>query len=157
MKVSMVVVGKARGEIGSAISDYEARTRHYWKLEVVEVDGGAGGSDDRERVVRAEGERLLARLPEGAEVIALTRGGRGWSSRDLARYLGDRALHGVGDVAFVIGGAWGLDPEVTRRAARTMSLSPLTLPHEMARLILTEQLYRAGTILRGEPYHKGRG
>lgn len=156
MKVTVVVVGRARGEIGAAVAAYEARAAHYWKLDVVEVDSGAGGREDRKSVLAAEGDRILSRLPAGDEVIALTRDGAGWSSRRLARQLGERALHGLGDVAFVIGGAWGLAPEVTRRAARTLSLSPLTLPHEMARLLLAEQLYRAGTILRGEPYHKGR-
>lgn len=156
MKVTVVVVGRARGPAAPAIADYEERAARYWKLEVVTVDGGGGGRDDRASVLAAEGARILARLPVGAEVIALTRDGRPWSSRRLARHLGDRALHGLGDVAFVIGGAWGLDPEVRRRATRALSLSALTLPHELARLVLTEQLYRAGAILRGEPYHKGR-
>jgi len=107
-------------------------------------------------VKSAEGERLLARIPDGAEVIALTRDGAAWSSRRLADHLGKRALHGLGDVVFVLGGAWGLDQAVLARAPRRLSLSAMTLPHEMARLVLAEQLYRAGTILRNEPYHKGR-
>lgn len=156
MKVTLIVVGRARGDLQQAIAAYEQRVGHYWKFEVVEVDSGAGGREDRESVLAAEGERILARIPDGTEVVALTRDGSTWSSRRLADHLGERALHGLGDVAFVIGGAWGLAPEVTRRAARRLSLSGMTLPHEMARLFLAEQLYRAGTILRNEPYHKGR-
>lgn len=156
MKVTLVVVGRARGDLQPAIASYEERIGHYWKFEVVEVDAGAGGREDRDSVLAAEGERILARIPDGTEVVALTRDGSSWSSRRLSKYLGERALHGLGDVAFAIGGAWGLAPEVTRRAARRLSLSPMTLPHEMARLVLAEQLYRAGTILRSEPYHKGR-
>jgi 23S rRNA (pseudouridine1915-N3)-methyltransferase len=106
--------------------------------------------------MRAEAERLEARLSAGVERVVLDRAARAWSSRQLAEYLDERAVHALGDVAFVIGGAWGLDRQFVARAQRTMSLGALTLPHELARLVFTEQLYRAGTILRNEPYHKGR-
>jgi 23S rRNA (pseudouridine1915-N3)-methyltransferase len=145
-----------RGTLAGAVADYEERTRRYWKLEIVEVGAGARGRDPSpERVMEAEAGRLLARLPADHEVIALTRAGRAMDSRRLARYLGERAVRSVPGVAFVLGGAYGLGEEVLARAARRLSLSAMTLPHEMARLVLVEQLYRAGTILRGEPYHKG--
>ena len=156
MKVTVVVVGRVRGDLAAAVEAYESRAAHYWKFEVVEVDAGAGGRDDPAAVMAAESERILARVPDGTEVVALTRDGTPWSSRRLATWLGERALHGLGDVAFVVGGAFGLDRAVLARAARRLSLSAMTFPHEMARLILAEQLYRAGTILRNEPYHKGR-
>ena len=156
MKVSIVVVGRVRGDLADAVTAYETRAGRYWKLEAVEVDAGAGGRSDPAAVMAAEAERILARIPPATEVVALTRDGRPWSSRRLADWLGERALHGLGDVAFVIGGAFGLDDAVLQRAARRLSLSAMTLPHEMARLVLAEQLYRAGTILRNEPYHKGR-
>ena len=136
------------------MAEYEERAGRYWKLEVVEVDAGGGGGE-REAVLSEEGGRLLGRLPEGAAVVALTRQAKGMSSRGLARWLGRRGLHARGDVCFVIGGAWGLAEAVLSRADRRLSLSPLTLPHDLARLVLAEQLYRAGTILRSEPYHKG--
>ena len=110
---------------------------------------------DPEVVRRAEGERLLARIPDGLEVVALTREGNGMDSRELSRYLERHAVRSSPGVAFVIGGAWGLADDVMARARRRLSLSRMTLPHEMARLVLAEQLYRAGTIQRGEPYHKG--
>ena len=103
----------------------------------------------------AEAEKLLARIPPELEVVALTRDGKGMDSRELSRYLERHAVRASAGVSFVIGGAFGLAPEVPARARRKLSLSHMTLPHEMARLILAEQLYRAGTILRGEPYHKG--
>jgi 23S rRNA (pseudouridine1915-N3)-methyltransferase len=156
MKVVVLAVGRVRGDLAAAVAGYEARASHYWKLETVEVDGGAGGREDREAVMAAEADRLLARIPDGAEVVALTRDGSAWSSTRLSKYLGERALHGLGDVVFIIGGAYGLDARLLRRAARRLSLSAMTLPHEMARLFLAEQLYRAGSILRNEPYHKGR-
>ncbi len=77
------------------------------------------------------------------------------NSRELARYLEQRALTASAGVAFIIGGAYGLGNDVLAQTQRKLSLSPMTLPHQVARLVLAEQLYRAGTILRGEPYHKG--
>lgn len=155
MKVSLVVVGRVRGSLADAVATYEERAARYWKFEAVEVDAGAAGRQDRTAVMEAEGERILARLPDATEVVALDRRGTRWSSRDLARYLEERAVLGLGDVAFVVGGAWGLARRVRTRAARRLSLGAMTLPHEVARLVIAEQLYRAGTIVRREPYHKG--
>ena len=103
----------------------------------------------------AEGERILARIPDQLEVVVLTRDGKAMSSEDLAADLAEQALRSSPGIAFVIGGAFGVSEAVLRRARRRLSLSAMTLPHEMARLVLAEQLYRAGTINRGEPYHKG--
>jgi 23S rRNA (pseudouridine1915-N3)-methyltransferase len=156
MKVQVAVVGRVRGEVAAAVADYEKRAGRYWKFEVVEVSAGGPGRDASPEVVKdAEGERLLARIPVEFEVVALTRDGRGMDSRELSRYLERHAVRSSAGVAFVIGGAFGLGDAVLARARRKLSLSAMTLPHEMARLILAEQLYRAGTILRGEPYHKG--
>ena len=156
MKVDVVVVGKTKGPLAAAVLDYEERARRYWKLAVTEVSaGGLGASAPAERVREAEGERILARVSEGLELLALTRAGEAMGSRDLAGYLADLGTRSAPGVCFVIGGAYGLDDRVLRRARRKLSLSDLTLPHEMARLVLAEQLYRAGTIVRGEPYHKG--
>lgn len=156
MKVSVLVVGRVRGPLADAVEGYETRAGRYWKLEVVEVTGGASrGNAGPEQVMAAEGERLLARVPDGAEVVLLDRTGKGMGSRELARLLNRHALHGTPGVAFLVGGAHGVAPEVRQRARRTLSLSAMTFPHEVARLLLAEQLYRAGTIVRGEPYHKG--
>jgi 23S rRNA (pseudouridine1915-N3)-methyltransferase len=156
MKVGVVVVGRVKGALAGPVLDYEERARRYWKLTVTEVGAGAKGADAQpDRVREEEGERILARLPEGLEVAALTRAGEGMGSRELASYLAELGTRSAPGVCFVIGGAYGLDEHVLRRAKRRISLSELTLPHEMARLVLAEQLYRAGTIVRGEPYHKG--
>ncbi|MEX2466522.1 MAG: 23S rRNA (pseudouridine(1915)-N(3))-methyltransferase RlmH [Gemmatimonadota bacterium] len=155
MKVAVVVVGRVRGPLASAVADYEERAARYWKLELVEVDEGVkGGRSEPDRVRTAEAERILARVPEDLELFALTRDGKGMASATLSRHLQDRALRSAPGVAFVIGGAFGLDGSVLARARKRLSLSPMTLPHDMARLVLAEQLYRAGTIARGEPYHK---
>ena len=140
MKITTIVVGRAGAPLKDAILEYETRVGRYWKFNVIEVTSEA---------------RLLARLPERAQIVALTRTGQGMSSTDLAAYLQDHALHSTPEVCFLIGGAFGLGPDILERAQKRWSLSDATLPHEMARLVLAEQLYRAGTIVRNEPYHKG--
>ena len=157
MKISVLVVGRSRGPLASAVRAFEERAARYWKLDVVEVraGGGRGRALDPAFVRDSEGERLGRRIPAGSEIWALTRGGSGLSSGDFARLLGSRATEGRGGVTFLVGGAFGLAPALLSRADRLLALSEMTLPHEFARLLLAEQLYRAGTILRGEPYHKG--
>ena len=140
MKITAMVVGRAGAPLKDAILEYETRAGRYWKFNVIEV---------------ASETRLLARLPERAQIVALTRTGLGMSSADLAGYLQDHALHSTPEVCFVIGGASGLSASILDRAQKRWSLSDATLPHELARLVLAEQLYRAGTIIRNEPYHKG--
>ncbi len=152
MKVTLVAVGRVRGSLAEAVRDYELRAARYWKLQAIEVDAGGGGGE-ADAALRAEQARILARIPERAELVALTRAGEPVASRAFASLLHEHALHGR-DVAFVIGGAFGLGEGILDRARR-LSLSPMTLPHELARLVLAEQLYRAGTLHRGEPYHKG--
>jgi 23S rRNA (pseudouridine1915-N3)-methyltransferase len=154
VKITVLTVGRVKGPVAAAVEDFEERAGRYWKLAVIEVDsGGSSGSADPEAVKAAEEGRLLARLDRGAEVVALTRSGQPMGSRAFASYLQDRALH-ARDLAFVIGGAFGLGRTLLARA-RQLTLSAMTLPHDVTRLVLAEQLYRAGTILRGEPYHKG--
>jgi 23S rRNA (pseudouridine1915-N3)-methyltransferase len=156
VKIVIVAVGRVRGPLEPSVAEYEGRAARYWKLEVAEVGAGVPGRDPApERVKEAEGERILERIPNDAEVIALTRTGKGSGSAELARTLEALAVRSVRQVVFVLGGAYGLHARVLSRAQRRLSLSPMTLPHEMARLVLAEQLYRAGTIIRGEPYHKG--
>ncbi len=157
MKVTLLCVGALRGPLALVTADYEERVGRYWRLRtlVVEAGAGRGKGTGPEAAVRAEEARILAQLPDGGETVALTRGGRAMSSRELAAFLGECAVRSVPEVAFVVGGAFGLGGGVLERATRRMSLSELTLPHEIARLVLAEQLYRAGTILRKEPYHKG--
>lgn len=156
MKIYLVVVGDVRGPLAPAVEEYHSRASRYWKLEVKEVPAGVPGRDPGgDRTLAQEAERIRATLPEDGEFWVLTRAGKGLSSRRWAQALGDRGLHGGRDLALVLGGAFGVREELTRDAARRISLGPVTLPHEMARLVLLEQLYRAGTILRNEPYHKG--
>jgi 23S rRNA (pseudouridine1915-N3)-methyltransferase len=156
VKVALIVVGRIRGDLAAPIEEFEARARRYFSFEVSEVrEETASRGRSPAQVMEEEGKRLLARLPTGAEVVALDREGKQWGSVRLARYLEELSIRSSPGVAFLIGGAFGLSPEVLARANHLLSLSALTLPHELARLVIAEQLYRAGTILRGEPYHKG--
>jgi 23S rRNA (pseudouridine1915-N3)-methyltransferase len=156
LKLWILAVGRPKGLLAEAIGEFERRAARYWNLEIIEVrEQRASKSTDSERIRAAESARLLERVPRGAETIALTRTGDPWSSPRLARYLEDLALRGREGSAFLIGGALGLADDALQHADRRMRISTFTLPHDLARLVLAEQLYRAGTILRGEPYHKG--
>lgn len=157
MKLLLAVVGKPARVFADVIEEYEARAARYWPLEVVEVKAvKAGGSRTDADVREAEGERLLERVPAELEIVALTRAGERWSSEQLSANLQRHALRSSPGIAFVIGGALGLSESLLRRARHQLSLSSMTMPHDVARLVMAEQLYRAGTIARGEPYHKGR-
>lgn len=157
MKVWLLAVGRPNALLADAIAEYEKRAARYWSFESIEVkEERAHKGLDEEQIRQGESQRLLERVPAGAEMIALTRDGKSWSSAELASYFEQLAMSGKTGAAFMIGGALGLSSDLVRRSQRQISLSSMTLTHEMARLLLTEQIYRAGTITRGEPYHKAR-
>src|SRR6478736_4479982 len=154
MRIVIAVVGKPRdAALATAIRDYEARAARYWPLEFKEIREESGRSLTPQHVREREGERLVDALPHSAHVVACELGGRTLTSEEFAQWLQDRREQAK-DVAFVIGGAHGLGPAAQRLASMRLALAPWTLPHEIARLVLAEQLYRAGTIVRREPYHK---
>lgn len=140
MRYRVAAVGRMKAAaLRAACDEYLARLRHYTRVE--------------EREVRDEA-RFLEAIPEGSRLVALSRTGESWTSEQLADCTAHWDRDGR-DVVFAIGGAEALPAAVLDRAERVWSLSPLTLPHELARVILYEQLYRAYTIRRGEPYHRG--
>jgi len=154
MRFVVAVVGKPRdAHLAGAIREYETRASRYWPLEVREVrdEPVRSGSADLSR--EREGERLLAAIPPNAQVVACELTGRSMSSEQFAQWLQAYRERAV-DVGILIGGAFGLGDVVRRRTTASLALAPWTMPHELARLVLAEQLYRAGTIVRGEPYHK---
>lgn len=152
MKMRILCVGRPGRLLGRPIAEYETRAGRYFDLDVVEIKAGRGSPDE---VREAESAALLAKLPERCRSFALARGGDALGSRELAEEMRDVATYGPGSVAWLIGGAFGLSPAALAAVDRRVSLSAFTLPHELARLVLAEQIYRAGTLLRGEPYHKG--
>ncbi len=155
MELVILAVGKLRPAYREAADDYLRRLGRHHRVREVEVRE-ASRAPGAEAQRGEEGERLRARLPAGARLVALAREGAGWSSAELARRLETWMLE-ARPVALAIGGSHGLDPALVAAAADRWSLGPLTLPHELARVVVAEQLYRASTILRGEPYHKGAG
>ena len=152
MDISVVGVGKLRPYYRQAADDYLKRLRRYATIREHEVREASRAPTVAVQLAE-EANRLESRIAD-ATVVALTRHGTSWSSRELAAQL-DRWLVGSRPVALMIGGSHGLADSLLARSHSRWSLGPLTLPHELARVVVLEQLYRAFTILRGEPYHKG--
>ncbi|MCC6874085.1 MAG: 23S rRNA (pseudouridine(1915)-N(3))-methyltransferase RlmH [Sandaracinaceae bacterium] len=144
MKIAIIAVGKVKEKpVRAILEDYLERVRRYARLEEIELrDGSESEVQDRFRKA----------IDPRAKVVALEVDGEAWSSERLARFVGDCELRSVSSIAFLIGGSYGLPPELSRGADLRVSLSALTLPHRLARVLLAEQIYRAFTILRGEPY-----
>jgi 23S rRNA (pseudouridine1915-N3)-methyltransferase len=151
MKFIVAAVGAPRdAALAAAIREYETRAARYWPLEVREVREERDGPP--KSVVEKESARLAAKV-KGATLVACDETGKTMSSTKFAKFMQD-ARERAKDIAFVIGGANGLGEDIKTSAEQRLSLAPWTLPHELARLVLAEQLYRAGTIVRREPYHK---
>lgn len=153
MDITLAAVGKLRPYYRHAADDYIRRLKRYATIREREVRE-AGRSPNAAGQRTEEAARLETKIVEASTVVALAREGMGWNSRELARQL-ERWLLASRPLTVVIGGSEGLDPSLLSRANVRWSLGPLTLPHELARVVVLEQLYRAFTILRGEPYHKG--
>jgi 23S rRNA (pseudouridine1915-N3)-methyltransferase len=149
MNIKVVCIGKLKERYWKeALAEYEKRLSSYCSFEIKELKEDAG--DD---IVR-EGKSILAGMRDKEYVIALEIEGKEKSSEELAAALEQLALRGRSDITFVIGGSEGLSDEVKKRADEHLSFSPMTFPHQMMRVILAEQIYRAFTIMRGERYHK---
>jgi 23S rRNA (pseudouridine1915-N3)-methyltransferase len=154
VRVTVVAVGKLKEpHFRDAAAEYLKRLSGYGTFEVVEVPDQDVNVDEARAVAR-EGEALLAAIPDGARVIALDDRGRERTSEGLSAWFEDLMVGGTSHVAFAIGGTAGLDGSVLARADERLSLSRMTLPHQLARVVLLEQVYRAFRIMRGEPYHR---
>ncbi len=156
MNLHLIAVGERMPAwVDQGYEEYARRMPRECRLRLVEIAPGRRGKNaDIARAVRDEGQRMLAAIPKGARVIALEVGGRAWSTEQLADRLRDW-MGGGQDVALLVGGPEGLSDQVRAAASQQWSLSPLTLPHPLVRVILAEQLYRAWSILANHPYHRG--
>jgi 23S rRNA (pseudouridine1915-N3)-methyltransferase len=139
--------------VNTGVEEYAGRLTRDYRLELKEIALGQRASGASAQAITKEGEKMLAAIPSGAYVVAMQVGGRNLSSEQLAQFLQARAQEGR-DVVFCIGGPEGLAADVDSRADFKWSLSGLTLPHALARVVLAEALYRAVTIIKGHPYHR---
>ncbi|WP_058300583.1 23S rRNA (pseudouridine(1915)-N(3))-methyltransferase RlmH [Gorillibacterium timonense] len=159
MFIQIIGVGKLKEKyLVQGIAEYAKRLGPYIKFQIIEVSDEKAPdtlSDAEVEIVKdREGERILAHVKPDAHVIALTLDGKLWSSEELAAELDRLATYGSSHVVFVIGGSHGIADAVLRRAQQKLCFGRMTLPHQLMRLVLTEQVYRAVKIIRGEPYHK---
>jgi len=155
VKIQLLCIGRlTESYLRDGCAEFAQRLQRYLPLVIDELkEHKTGKKQDRTQIVRTEGERLLARIPPGAFVIALDERGKALASTQLADLLQRQMVDGAACISLIIGGPYGLSDEVRQRADLTLSLSALTLTHQMARLLLLEQLYRGCTIIRNEPYH----
>ncbi|MBN2899922.1 MAG: 23S rRNA (pseudouridine(1915)-N(3))-methyltransferase RlmH [Clostridia bacterium] len=159
MKIKVITVGKIKEKyFVNAIGEYVKRLGAYCKVEEVEVgdEKCPENLSDKEmiQVKDKEGERILSKIKDGDYVIALAIEGKQISSEDLADHINSLAVSGKSDVAFVIGGSLGLSDEVMKRANYKLSFSKMTFPHQLMKVVLVEQVYRAFRIINGHAYHK---
>jgi 23S rRNA (pseudouridine1915-N3)-methyltransferase len=154
MRLVIVAAGTRLPDwINRGFEEYAGRLAGDYRVELKEIALGQRAAGAPQQAIAREGERMLSALPAGAYVVALQVGGRSMSSEQLAKFLESRALDGR-DVAFCIGGPDGLAPQVDARADLRWSLSALTLPHALARVVVAEALYRAVSIIKRHPYHR---
>ena len=159
LKITILCVGKIKEKYFSdAVAEYKKRLGRYCRMEIIEVADEKAPEDIsaamEEDIKRKEGERLLKSIREGDYIIALAIEGEQLSSVELAKKLDKLATRGISQIVFVIGGSLGLSKEVLARAKEKISFSKMTFPHQLMRVILLEQVYRAFRINQGVPYHK---
>lgn len=155
MKLTLLVVGKTDAKyLQEGIAQYHKRLKHYidFKIEVIpDIKKTKNITEPIQK--QKEGEAILNRLSAGNEVHLFDEGGKMYSSRDFAGFLEKKMVQGLKELVLVIGGPYGFSEEVHLKAASKVSLSKMTFSHQLARLLCMEQIYRAFTILKGEPYH----
>ena len=155
MRVTLLCMGRTKERfIQEGIEKYVRFLRPYADLEIKDLkEEKIGDLRDAPLIRKKEAERIFRAVPSGAVVVALDERGQEFTSHEFAEFLNKQHESGVRDMVFVIGGAMGLDESVTARASKIVAMSRWTLTHEMARLVLLEQVYRAFTIVKGKTYH----
>ena len=155
MKITLLTVGKTDKDwVKQGIDIYASRMKHYFPFSIVEIPELKNVSSlSQDQIKTKEGELILKNVKPTDDMILLDERGREFSSMEFAKALQDKISYTGKDIVFVIGGAYGFSEEVYRRAGSKMSLSRMTFSHQMVRAIFAEQIYRAFTIMRGEPYH----
>lgn len=157
--ITVIAVGKIKEKFFTqAIEEYSKRLKRYCNFEIIEVADEPTPENpsekEKEIVLSKEGERILAKIPKGALTVALCVEGKQESSESFAKFFEAAANEGKSKIAFIIGGSFGIAEKVKSLAARRISFSRMTFPHQLMRVILSEQVYRAFTINEGKTYHK---
>ena len=158
MRFYVICIGKLKDAyLRDGVAEFVKRMRPYGGITITELNeskiGDKPSDADRKQVVVEEGERLLKNVPKDAYTVLLDVYGKTMSSEDLAKTVAKLEVDGVSDMAFIVGGAFGVSDELRRSVNYKLSFSPMTFTHQMVRLLLVEQIYRASKINRNEPYH----
>ncbi|MEX2785528.1 23S rRNA (pseudouridine(1915)-N(3))-methyltransferase RlmH [Streptococcus sp. H49] len=159
MKIKLITVGKLKETyLKDGMAEYLKRLKSHTKVEIIELPdepiGNKTSPAEKQKILEKEAERIILKLGARDYVIALAIEGQELSSEDFSQLFKDIAFKGYSDITFIIGGSLGLAPVIKKRADFLMSFGLLTLPHQLMRLVLTEQIYRAFMIQQGSPYHK---
>lgn len=159
MKITVIAVGKIKEKFyREAVAEYEKRLSRYCKLEIIQVEDektpDKAGEALETEIRHREAERILKYIKEDAYVVTLEIQGRMYDSEEFADKIDKLATKGYSHIQFIIGGSLGLHEEICRKADQAVSFSKMTYPHQLMRVILLEQIYRAYRIINGEPYHK---
>lgn len=159
MRITILCVGKIREQFyKDAVSEYAKRLSKYCTFEIIEVadEKTPDKASDalNEQIKEKEAKRLLEKIKEDAYVCTLEIQGKSYGSVEFSEFIDDLSIHGKSNLVFVIGGSLGLHSSVTKRSDTAISFSKMTFPHQLMRVILSEQVYRAFRIIHGEPYHK---
>tara|TARA_B100001250_G_scaffold276771_1_gene239250 strand:+ start:139 stop:609 length:471 start_codon:yes stop_codon:yes gene_type:complete len=155
LKICIIAVGRLKADYARlGCTRFLDRLSRAFTVKHVEVKDVRRTRGTHAQWKAEEAKLIKAQIPKGAVVVALDERGREWSSPELAGWIDNQRNRSVSQVAFILGGPDGLDPELRSSAHRVWSLGKMTLPHELARLVVLEQLYRAGSLLNGHPYHR---
>ena len=159
MNINIVTIGKLKEKyLKQGIEEYTKRLSAYAKIDIIELPDEKAPenlSDQDMKIIKdKEGDRILSKISPDAHVIALAIEGKQLTSEQLAAKINDLGLHGTSHIQLIIGGSLGLDPAILKRADYLLSFSKMTFPHQLMRVVLLEQIYRAYKINAGEPYHK---
>ena len=159
MKIKLVTVGKLKEKyLKDGIAEYSKRISRFAAVEMIELADektpDRASDSENEKILNLEGNRILSKIGDREFVVVLAIEGKTLSSEEFSKQLEQASINGFSTLTFVIGGSLGLSPQVKKRANLSLSFGRLTLPHQLMRLVLTEQIYRAFTIQQGSPYHK---
>ena len=159
MKIKIVTVGKLKEKyLKDGIAEYSKRISRFAAVEMIELADektpDRASDSENEKILDLEGNRILSKIGDREFVVVLAIEGKTLSSEEFSKQLEQASINGYSTLTFVIGGSLGLSPKVKKRANLSLSFGRLTLPHQLMRLVLVEQIYRAFTIQQGSPYHK---